>query len=68
MRQPIIDRTRPPTKVELRQQWLEHRFQRRENLADFFVGVACNPAERLEGTLVGDAIVTMLALVGLRFP
>src|SRR5947208_10037486 len=46
--QPGVDGTCPPTQVELREEFPIHRFQGRQNLADFFAGVACNAAEWVE--------------------
>ena len=45
MREPGVDRTRPLAQVELRKEWLIHRFQRSEDSTDFFGGVAGYAAE-----------------------
>ena len=48
MRQPGVESTCPLAQVELRKEWLVHRFQGCQDVAHFFAGVTCNAAEGFE--------------------
>ena len=48
MREQGVESTGPLAQVELRKEWLVHRFQGCQDVAHFSAGVTCNAAERFE--------------------